>query len=468
MFAAMRRHGKRTAFARLLAFVVTACAIHSGCASQMARSPYVKSYVDGQDFAAALEEIEQIDKGTSRLLYLYEKGLVLHYSARYDESNEALEEAERLYDDLYTKSLSRELGSLLTSDNIIQYRGERFETALVHYYKILNYLSISRPEEAVVECRKLNNRLRTFADSGDSVYVNDPFLQYLTGMVYFEAGEVQDADVSLRVALDTYNALEKRYGVDVPVSLYCDLIRCAETLGDEEAASRYRDAADSCGAPGPGERFGTVNVFLECGYVSYKVEENVVFPIYKNEVGEDTDVDEFARGLTLRYGQPVDTGLELDYLLRIALPAMVPSPEPFVDAGVRVYVDGKPRRTRVQVVENLDALAFEAFESHRGLIMVKTVSRALAKYLAKQGADKENALAGWLVNLFNVATEGADIRSWATLPQTIRMARLVLPEGTYDLEIILHNQIGDEEESYAIKDVKVIPGRSTFLSYRIN
>lgn len=468
MFGTMRRYGKRTAFARLLAFVVTACAIHSGCASQMARSPYVKSYVDGQDFTAALEEIEQIDKGTSRLLYLYEKGLVLHYSARYDESNEALEEAERLYEDLYTKSLSRELGSLLTSDNIIQYRGERFETALVHYYKILNYLFISRPEEAVVECRKLNNRLRTFADSGDSVYVRDPFLQYLTGMVYFEAGEIQDADVSLRVALESYNTFENRYGVDVPVSLYCDLIRCAETLGDEEAASRYRDAADSCVAPGPGERCGVVNVFLECGYVSYKVEENVVLPIYKNEVGEDTDVDEFARGLTLRYGQPVDTGLKLDYLLRVAFPAMVPSPEPFSDAGIRVYVDGSSRRARAQVVENLDALAFEAFESRRGLIMVKTVSRALAKYLAKQGADKENALAGWLVNLFNVTTEGADIRSWATLPQTIRMARLVLPEGTYDLEIILHNPMGDEEESYAIKDVKVIPGRSTFLSYRVN
>jgi len=60
MFSVMRRHGKRMAFGRLLAFVVAACAIHSGCASQMARSPYVKSYVDGQDFAAALEEIDTV------------------------------------------------------------------------------------------------------------------------------------------------------------------------------------------------------------------------------------------------------------------------------------------------------------------------------------------------------------------------------------------------------------------------
>ena len=73
-----------------------------------------------------------------------------------------------------------------------------------------------------------------------------------------------------------------------------------------------------------------------------------------------------------------------------------------------------------------------------------------------------------MVNLFNVATEGADTRCWATLPQTIRMARLVLPEGAYDLEIVLHDQSGSEEESYPIKGVKVRRGRSTFLSYRIN
>lgn len=464
----MQRHGKRAAIARALAIVVTACVIHCGCASQMARSPYVKSYVDEQNFSAALEEIEKIDKGTSRLLYLYEKGLVLHYDGRYEESNTALEEAERVYDDLYTRSLSREIGSLLTSDNIIQYRGERFEAALVHYYKILNYLFVSRPDEAVVECRKLNNRLRAFADSGDSVYVNDPFLQYLTGMVYLEGGEIQDADVSLRVALKAYSALQNRYGVEVPGWLHCDLLRCARILGDDEAIERYREAVDSCAVRGHGEDLGTVNIFLECGYVSFKVEENIVLPIYENEVGDDTNVDEFARGLSLRYGQPVEQGLSLDYLLRVALPTMVPSPGPFVYAGIRTRVGGQAYAARAEVVENLDALALRAFESRRGTIMIKAISRALTKYLAKEGADKESTLLGWMVNLFNVATEGADTRCWATLPQTIRMARLVLPEGAYDLEIVLHDQSGSEEESYPIKGVKVRRGRSTFLSYRIN
>jgi len=76
--------------------------------------------------------------------------------------------------------------------------------------------------------------------------------------------------------------------------------------------------------------------------------------------------------------------------------------------------------------------------------------------------------AGWLINIFNVATESADVRSWATLPQEIRMARLVIPEGTYDLALTLHGQFAEEDETYVIKGVEITAGRSTFLNLRVN
>jgi hypothetical protein len=433
----------------------------------MARSPVVKDYVDRQEFSAALDQIEQIDKGASRLLYLYEKGIVLHYSGRYEESSAALEEAEHLFDDLYTKSLTREIGAILTSDNVIQYRGERFEAALVHYYKILNYLHGSDMEGALVECRKLNNRLRFFAESEDSVYVEDPFLQYLTGMVYLEAGELQDADVSLRSAVAAYSTVGARYSIEPPAALGCDLARCASLLGDRGAEARYADTTRICDANEGKNGFGTLNVLLECGYAPFKIERNIVLPIYKGEVNDDTGADKFAATLTNRYGEPVNESLELDYLLRVAMPELVSSPEPFAWAAVRVAEGGGRREEAAFVVENIDALAYEAFEARRGAILLKTVTRALAKYLAKEGVDDKSEIAGWVMNLFNVATEAADIRSWATLPQSIRMARLVLPEGTYDLEIVLRGS-APEEESYVVGNVEIVAGRSRFVNFRVN
>jgi hypothetical protein len=453
---------------RILVLAAAACTLQPACTSQMARSPSVKDYVDRQDFAAALDEIEQMDKGTSRLLYLYEKGIVLHYSGRYEESSDVLEEAEHLFDDLYTKSLTREIGAVLTSDNVIEYRGERFEAAFIHYYKILNYLHLRDMNGALVECRKLNNRLRFFADSEDSVYVRDPFLQYLTGMVYMEAGELDDADVSLRAALESYGAAGERYRLETPPELRCDLVRCASRLGDAAGAALYAEDTQGCES-GEGKReYGTVNVFLECGYAPYKIEQNIVLPIYKGEINDDTDSRKFAVTLTNRYGEPVNEDLKLDYLLRIAVPELVSSPETFAGATVRATDERGSREDPAWVVENIDSLAFEAFDARRGGIMLKTVARALAKYLAKQGVDEKSEIAGWVVNLFNVATEAADIRSWATLPQTIRMARLVLPKGTYDLEIVLHGTAPDQDESYAIGKVEVTAGRSKFLNYRVD
>ncbi len=438
------------------------------CTSQMARSPYVKKSLDEGNFAAALGEVEKIDKGTSRLLYLYEKGLLLHYSARYAESSAALEEAERLFDDLYTKSLAREAGALFTSDAVLQYRGERFESAQIHYYKLLNYLLSSDMNGALVECRKINNKLRFFGDSNGSVYNDDPFLRYLTGMVFFDAGELSDADVSFRVALRAYTALGERYGVETPSTLRCDMARCAELLGDWTAAEKYMEGAQRCDDPPLDTSLGTLNVFLECGYVSYKIEQNIVLPIFKNEIDDKTDTDAFARGLVMRYGQPVDAGRKIDYLLRVAVPDMVRTPETFAGAAVRVQSAGRSYKTHAEIVQNVDAFAAEAFEARRGGVMLKTVTRALTKYLAKESADDRSFIAGLLVNIFNVATESADTRSWATLPRTIRMARLDLPAGTYDVDILVHGDGAGGEEAYVARAVEVRRGRATFVNFRVN
>jgi hypothetical protein len=116
----------------------------------------------------------------------------------------------------------------------------------------------------------------------------------------------------------------------------------------------------------------------------------------------------------------------------------------------------------------VDAFAVEAFEANRGAVMLKTVTRALTKYLAKEALDDEGVLAGLIVNIFNVATESADTRSWATLPRTIRMARLELPPGTYDVDILLGGDSTGGEEAHVARAIEVRPGRATFVNFRIN
>jgi hypothetical protein len=462
-----RRTRRITAFAVASWVGILVLVPCASCTSHLAHYPLIKASLTRQDFDAALERVEKINKSGTHLLYLYEKGLILHYENSFEQSNAALEEAELVYEDLYTKSLSRELASLISSDNVIAYRGERYEAALIHYFKIFNYLHLDDLEGALVECRKLNHLLQTFMDQEGSFYRYDPFLQYLTGMVYLAAGEYNDARISLTAALNSFDETRELYQVEIPEPLYCDLASCAAAMGDFDQAESFRRQA-SCRQHEDDPDRGTLNLFIECGYVPHKVEQNIVIPLYKDEIHDGMDRDRYAHTLLRRYDHPRDRHRKLAHLLRVAIPVMVSDPLPFAGARVRVRNGDEFEPVPATLVENLEVLAFTSFEEGKPGILLKTILRGLVKYLAREKTEeKKGEVAGWVVNAINIATESADTRSWATLPQSIRMSRLVLPAGTYDIEVELVDPLGRPTDAFDIPNVAISAGKSKFLNFRV-
>jgi tetratricopeptide (TPR) repeat protein len=437
------------------------------CSSYVYQSIHTRNYLSRQNYAEALKTVEKSNNGSTKLVYLYEKGLILHYANEFESSNEAFAEAELLLDELYTRSLSREVGALLTSDNVVEYRGERFESAMIHYYQILNYLYLDQIDGAVVECRQLNHKLQLFEDQGDSPFRNDPFLQHLTGMVYRERGERVDAEVSFRTALAVYKEQAERSSLAVTPSLYRDMIGIARSFGDHEAVERYSQegaVADDAEIEGG---MGILNLFLECGFVPGKIEESISFPIYREDLEKDVDNDKFAGILMERHNSVNKRTVKVDYWLDVALPSLQAQPSGIHAARIITKDDARLVCTAVPVID-LDLLAFEAFEERKGKIFLKTISRALTKYLAKKKVeDKKGELAGWMVNIFNVVTESADTRSWSTLPEKILMGRLVLPQGTHSLTIHLLDESGQLLDTVVLNDVEVRANRQRFMNYRI-
>jgi hypothetical protein len=427
----------------------------------------IKRALVEEDFDAALENVEKIGKSSSELLYLYEKGLILHYHDRYAESNEAFERAETVLEDLYTKSVSREAVALLVKDDIARYRGDAFEAVFVNYYKILNYLHLDDLEGALVECRRVNRKLQMIADAGEEKFENDPFVQYLTGMVYAAAGDLDDAAVSFRVAIDAYESLGADAGLAPPPTLYCDAARVAGALGNFDEAARYDSAGVEC--PGVTREQGVVNLLLEGGYVTHKVEESVVLPIYEDD---DEDDDDFAEALAGRRHHARRRGVKVTQVVKVAVPVLAEDPVPFQSAVVTARPedsddDGEPTEVSSVVVENLGVHARRAFAAKEGKILVRTVVRALAKLAAQDGAGDRNAAVGVLVNVFNVATETADTRSWSTLPQRIVMSRLRLPAGDWSLRVRLFDGGGACVHEFTIPSVAVRAGDVEFINYRV-
>ena len=456
------------------------------------------------------EALTHLDKASSKtaLPYLFERGLLAHYGDHFEESNQALERAELLAEDLYTKSISREVAALLTSDNVRPYPGTRYERLLVHYYRALNYVYMNLPDDALVECRRAGQLLQYYADEDPTYnFAGAAFFAYLSGILYEWTGDWNDAYIAYRWAEAGYQRYEEQLGVSPPEDVGYALVRLAWLLGFNEEAERYAQLYGEPPLPAPGS--GEFILIYESGFVPQKAEENLFFPIFKTdrfvheEENEEEDEDEeeiweFADEVMGRQDLQYDE-VDLEYLLRVAIPVYMSNRPRLV--GVEVQVEprfhgdnrdgngaqistdeigvqseiGKIPEHRAEMesieargvlVEDVEGTALVTFEAEQKTILLRTVARALLKYLAHRGAKEKADFLGDLVNFLNVVTERADTRSWETLPNQIFLVRMPLPPGTHDVTLSFLDEANGLVRTETLRDVKIYENGKTFLNYR--
>jgi len=441
--------------------------VFMGCATYGTRTEQMRLFFTQGKYDDALKKLEKTRSSRSRVLYLMEKGLILHYSGKYEGSNKAFEEAEILSEELYTKSISKEAGAFITSDNILPYPGEKFERSLIHYYRAMNYIFLNLPDSALVECRKVTLLLQKYSDEAEgkaTSYSDDAFMQYLAGTLFQWRGELNDAFISYRKAENAFEKYEKEYGVPMPLSLKNELLRLSKILDFSEEYEYYKNkyGMDYIESDNE-ERNGELILIHENGEAPIKNAVEIVFPILKSDnLDSKTNVQEYSGQLrsraNQRYSEP-----ELEYLLRVSIPQYV-SKRPEI-VYMKVNISGVEKKT--ELMEDVEAIAFKNFSEGEPIIMLKTIVRGITKYLAfKTAKKKQGEIAGTLVNIFNIATESADTRSWLTLPNKINVLRLSLPPGKYDLRLSFYNKNNQQVESNVIKDLEIRERGFTFINYR--
>ena len=364
----------------------------------------------------------------------------------------------------------------MTSDSAIDYRATPYELAMVPYYRALNYVYLGRRGEALVEARKAEIQLREWADIAasaredgerDAVLDNNAFLHYLRAMIHEWGGETNEAYIAYKNAAQAYADAEGALALASPPWLGEDLLRTGHRLGFDteldELRGQYPDLIPTDTVPTTDS--GEVVVFLELGYAPHRESNELDLPIFK---ADNFDDDYNAWSLAVRHRYHHGWGgrsRDIAYWLRIAMPELVDDP-PLV-AGARVSSGTIGSQTRTVRVEDVAGRATRQFNADFDKIMLKTIARGLAKFVAKKAADDQGKVAGFLANLVGAATERADTRGWLTLPHGIAMARLSLPPGEYDLRVDLVDVHGRTLGEQVIPAVQVRSGGWVFLSRRV-
>lgn len=424
-----------------------------------------KNYERGniQDAEKVLEQNKKAERSKTRFLYYSNRGVVSHLLGNYQESNDWLEQAYIFGED-YRKNYLNVAGSYLLNPNIIVYAGEDHEHLMLLYYKALNYLKMADYDRALVECRRLNDRLNTLSDKykTENKYQKDAFIHNLMGIIYDASQDYNNAFIAYRNSLEIYkNEYKSMFGFKVPDQLKDDLMRTASLAGFYTELEAYQKEFGYKYERKKSEG-GHLVFFWHNGLAPVKAEWSITFAALK---GEGSQVifqnDELGLNFPFYYDPGEENEVSITDLsgFRVAFPKYVERVPYFNYADLEV----NGNYHTLEKAEDINAIAFKTLnermvqELGKGLLRV-----ALKKALEKQ-VRKEDETLGFLVGLINVASEKADTRNWQTLPHAIHYTRVPLKLGENKVEIYTDGPRNEASESFSFVGKE---GLTQFHSYQ--
>ncbi|WP_417603759.1 COG3014 family protein [Owenweeksia hongkongensis] len=415
----------------LLAFVVM---LLSGCATYYQKNLKFQEAFSSGDLEGAnklLDKNEKAAEGRNRLLFFLKKGVVLQMMGRYEESNKYFEQAY-IYVEDYRKNYGMEALTLISNPTVKEYPAEDHEKVLIHYYKALNFLKMNRPQEALVEARRLNNKLNALNDRYENrpnSYADDAFAHVLMGIAYEMDNDVNNAFIAYRNAYNTYkSSYTENFALNAPEQLKQDLMRTAYLNGFIEELQQYESefGVDYQYQKRDG---GELIFFWHNGLGPVKAEWSINFTIVKGDGGVVTLVNE---ELDLFFTFPIPengqggNGFGDLKLIRVAFPKYE-SRIPVFNQG-ELVLNGS-NTYDLETAEDIDAIARSILQDR----MLREIGAAALRLATKQAAEyaarQENQDLGAAISLLNALTEKADTRNWQTLPYSISYSRIPLNVG---------------------------------------
>lgn len=433
---------------RALALIPLMLFFFTSCVTYNQRIADYYSAMRQNNFSAAeatLEKTKILQAKRNRLLYLFEKGKMAHLQKQYDSSNSYFNQADIFMEDGRTSASDLALGNLL-NPMMQTYKGEAFERFMLHYYKALNYLYLGRPDDALVEARRISLSNFELQDKtkNDNKYNDDAFSLMMQGIVYEQNGDWNNAFIAYRNSVDLYlKNNNSYYGVPIPEQLKQDLLRAANKTGFTDELGRYEKLMSTTYQKYPDPPGGELVLFWENGLAPVKEEQNFFFALSKDGLGNFAFVDpagSFNIPFNFSSYNINSNDLNLSDLrsFRVAFPRYVEQPMYYRSATVTL----NDQKYSLEQAQNINALAFttlkERFLKEMGTALARLVVKKLAEIAARPKSDDKNkdtreaiALA---IQAFNFASEKADTRNWQSLPHTIYYTRIPLQKGTNQLQ----------------------------------
>ena len=439
----------------------------NGCASfYQLNYEFNRNFEDGNisEAARVLDQNKKAARSKTRFLYYANHGVVDHLLGNYQESNDWLEKAY-LFGEDYRKNYVNFAASYFLNPNLIVYPGEDHEHLILLYYKSLNFLKMGDFESALVECRRLNQRLYELGDKyqSESKFQRDAFIHNLIGIIYDAAGDYNNAFIAYRNSLEIYQGeYTEMFEIAAPEQLKKDLLRTASLAGFPEELDKFSEELGMSYSAQPMAAGGELVFFWHNGLAPVKDEWSINFVAVRGSGGQVIfENEEFGLSFPFYYDLGDDGNASLSDLTgtRVAFPKYIERPPFFQQASLEIENYHYP----LEIAEDINAIAFRTLRERMLEELGKGLLRVALKKTIENQVRKEDDKLGFLIGVVNFASEQADTRNWKTIPHSIHYSRVPLKVGENKVNLYTEGPRGAEIQTFTFEGAN---GKTQFQTYQ--
>lgn len=408
-------------FSKKIIYPVFLSLLFASCASNNFDFTPINADIEKGNYNAAILQLEESQsdiygKHDEVISYL-DFGVLNHYAKNPKESNQYFSDAEKLIDEYKARSISQTISSFLTNDLAMDYAGDDYEDIYTNIFMSLNYLSQGNLEDAMVEVRRFDNKIKLLKEKyekevkevnsnakEDEVQIekvsiqfsNSALARYLSMLMYRANGDISNANVDLKFLKNAFYTQKDLYNFQIPSTV------------EEEIAVKKNDAR--------------VNIISFYGKAPTKHEEatRVYYPY---------------------------AGI----WYKLALPKMTEqgSNVTTIIAEFESTSTGEKLSTLLEKIESIENIALDTFQQKYSIIKAKSLARSITKAVANttldvvadQLSDDNNPL-GLVFGLIGVATKAytevteiADTRTSRFFPAYAATTGITLNPDEYNVTL---------------------------------
>ena len=456
-----------------LLILLTAALFFTGCANKsLTRYEALAPVFEHKGVEAAIDEVQKQQEDlygeNSEFLYYFDLGTLYHYNGNYKESSANFAKAEKIYDDLYTRSISNEAAAMVTNDNVRPYRARPFEVLVLHEMQIMNYLAQKDVDGALVEVNRALQAMTALYQKDNNKTNDNGFLRYLTAIVYEMAGEKDEAAIAYYKTVKAYN----ENILNLPKEAREFIIESLKRSDREDDINRLGLNADIETSKAKAALDGQEIIVV--GYAGHGpiLGELKMSGTYVNGGGLNISYKDGKTGKTQSSTvvAPPVAGATNGQTFHISF--AIPEARSFRSKVLRfnVSVDNQSgiRPEKVMALDKeLEMNLKDDFANTMTRTAIRVVLRTIAAQVAKKAMKTDNAL----INIFtNIGTdiaqdqmEKADLRIGLFLPNSIQMTRIPVEPGTHEVTVAAEGDAGNTVKTFKFDNVSVKKGEKKFL-----